>query len=479
MSLFDDLLSAFRQDITTHRYDTWASVLDYCRRSANPVGRLVLRIGGMDDPALDRSSDALCTALQLTNFWQDLDRDWQNGRLYVPLDDVAAEGARTSDLDDRRMTEPWQRVLKRVAGRTQLAFVAGRDVCDGVRRPAPLRTALYVARRHADPRAARSHRLRRIRTQATPQSRRSPALVLGAVLWDVRRGGRGPDARPGDTGGCSRNKTMSGRATSFYYSFLALPADKRNAIVAVWDFCRAVDDAVDEPGDRDPASALAQWRSELARLYDGREPQTPQGQHLAPFIAAFALPRSGFEDVIDGVAMDLQCNRYETFEALREYCLRVASAVGLVCVEIFGYRDLQTRDYAIDLGIALQLTNIIRDVAPDLQRDRVYIPVEDLQRFGCTEDDLRAGVVTDKVRRLLAFQVERARRFYRKAETALPRRDERRLVAARIMGAIYFELLRSIERTGYDVFRHRVRVGRPRQAVIAAFTWLKVMAAFK
>jgi len=177
--------------------------------------------------------------------------------------------------------------------------------------------------------------------------------------------------------------------------------------------------------------------------------------------------------------MDLQCNRYDTFEGLRQYCLRVASAVGLICVEIFGYRDLQTRDYAIELGIALQLTNIIRDVAPDLQRDRVYIPVEDLQRFACTEDDLRAGVVTDNVRRLLAFQVERARRFYRKAETALPRRDERRLVAARIMGAIYFELLRSIERAGYDVFGHRVRVGRPRQAVIAAFTWLKVMAAFK
>ena len=470
VSLFDDLLSAFRQDITTHRYDTWASLLDYCRRSANPVGRLVLRIGGMDDPALDRSSDALCTALQLTNFWQDLDRDWQNGRLYVPLDDVAAEGARTSDLDDRRMTEPWQRVLRRVAGRTQLAFVAGRDVCDGVR--GRLRYELRCTWLGGVRILERLDRidLRRIRTQATPQRRRSPDAL--GVRW-----ARWPRARPGDRR--SRNKTMSGRATSFYYSFLALPADKRNAIVAVWDFCRAVDDAVDEPGDRDPASALAQWRSELARLYDGREPQTPQGKHLAPFIAAFALPRSGFEDVIDGVAMDLQCNRYETFEALRQYCLRVASAVGLICVEIFGYRDLQTRDYAIDLGIALQLTNIIRDVAPDLQRDRVYIPVEDLQRFGCTEDDLRAGVVTDKVRRLLAFQVERARRFYRKAETALPRHDERRLVAARIMGAIYFELLRSIERTGYDVFRHRVRVGRPRQAVIAAFTWLKVMAAFK
>lgn len=272
---------------------------------------------------------------------------------------------------------------------------------------------------------------------------------------------------------------MSGRATSFYYSFLALPADKRSAIVAVWDLCRAVDDAVDEPGDRDPASALALWRDEVARLYEGGAPATPQGKQLAPYIGRFGLPRSGFDDLIDGVAMDLQRRRYETFEELRQYCLRVASAVGLICVEIFGYRDVQTRDYAIDLGIALQLTNIIRDVAPDLERGRLYIPLEDLRRFGCTEEDLKAGVVAQRVRSLLEFQVERARRFYRKADAALPRHDERRLVAARIMGAIYFDLLRSIQRNGYDVFRKRVRVARPRQAAIAALTWLKVMVPFK
>ena len=133
LTLFDDLLSAFRQDITAHRYETWSSLLDYCRRSANPVGRLVLRIAGYQDARLDQSSDALCTALQLTNFWQDLERDWQKGRLYVPLDDIEAEHARTQDLDERRMTEPWRRVLTRVSSRTRLSFDAGRDVCDGVR----------------------------------------------------------------------------------------------------------------------------------------------------------------------------------------------------------------------------------------------------------------------------------------------------------------------------------------------------------
>jgi phytoene synthase len=277
----------------------------------------------------------------------------------------------------------------------------------------------------------------------------------------------------------ARDQTMSGRATSFYYSFLALPPDKRAAITAVWDFCRAVDDAVDEPGESIPATALARWRDELERLYEGGQPETIQGQQLLPFISQFKLPRSAFEDLIDGVAMDLDRRRYDTFEALKQYCLRVASAVGLICVEIFGYRDLHARDYAVDLGIALQLTNIIRDVPADLERGRVYIPREDLQRFDCTEGDLRAGIMTDNVRRLLAHQASRARVFYRKAEAALPRHDERRLVAARIMGAIYLELLRTIERSGYDVFRRRARVSRPRQAMVAGLTWLKVMVPFK
>ena len=268
---------------------------------------------------------------------------------------------------------------------------------------------------------------------------------------------------------------MTARATSFYYSFLALPPDKREAILAVWDFCRAVDDAVDEPDGQDPARALARWSDEIARLYGAGAAATEQGRRLQPFIGRFNLPRSAFEDLIDGVAMDLEQRRYETFEALRQYCLRVASAVGLICIEIFGYRDVRTRDYAIDLGIALQLTNIIRDVSSDMQRGRVYIPLEDLRAFGCTEEDLRAGVMTDNLRRLLAHQAERARRFYGKADMAVPPHDERQLIAARSMGAIYRDLLRTIERTGFDVFSRRIRVSRRRQALIAALTWLKVM----
>ena len=273
---------------------------------------------------------------------------------------------------------------------------------------------------------------------------------------------------------------MSGRDTNFYYSFLVLPAEKRQAIVAVWDFCRAVDDAVDEApvgveGEASAAGQVARWRRELDACYAGSGMATAQGQRLVPFIQRFGLPRSAFEAVVDGVAMDLDRDRYETFADLREYCLRVASAVGRICIEIFGYRDPRTLQYADDLGIALQLTNIVRDVQTDLRRGRIYLPLEDLRRFDCSEDDLSNGRLTDPVRRLLAFECGRAREYYEKAERDLPRGDRRRMVAARIMGAIYHAILERIERRGYDVFSGKVRVPRPRRAWIAASLWAQIM----
>jgi 15-cis-phytoene synthase len=278
---------------------------------------------------------------------------------------------------------------------------------------------------------------------------------------------------------------MSGRDTNFYYSFLVLPSEKRKAIVAVWDFCRAVDDAVDEappsaaPGDpRSAPSQLARWRDELAACYGQGAPHSSQGVNLVPFIRRFSLPRDQFDAVIDGVAMDLERARYETFDDLRGYCVRVASAVGRLCIEIFGYADPGTRDYARDLGIALQLTNIVRDVGTDLARGRIYLPLEDLARHGCTEDDLRAGVVSDRVRSLLAYECRRAREFYEKAERELPRTDRRRMVAARIMAAIYHAILERIEQSGYSVFAGKIRVPRPRRAAIAAALWARAICGY-
>jgi phytoene synthase len=269
------------------------------------------------------------------------------------------------------------------------------------------------------------------------------------------------------------------RDTSFYYSFLVLPPHKRSAIIAVWDFCRAVDDAVDEAPASDARGAaeqLAMWRTELAACYDpAQSPSTAQGRTLKPVVHEFNLPRAPFDELIRGVEMDLERVRYETFDALAEYCGCVASMVGLICVEIFGYRDPRTRSYAVNLGMALQLTNIVRDVATDLGRDRIYLPIEDLERFGVTPQALREGKMTPALRDLIRYECERARDYYRRAASDLPAEDARSLVAAEIMGGIYFAILRRIERAGYDVFSRRIRVPRPHRAVIALRIWLRTL----
>ena len=263
------------------------------------------------------------------------------------------------------------------------------------------------------------------------------------------------------------------RKTSFYYSFLVLPAEQRLAIETVWDFCRAVDDAVDEPSPALPSrEAVAFWRAELARAFEGGAPETTEGRGLQPFIARFDLPRQAFEDVIDGVAMDLDTFRYQTLDDLLEYCRRVASAVGLICIKIFGCRDPRAKEYALNLGIALQLTNIIRDIPEDLARGRVYLPLDDLAAHGCTVDDLEAGVVNDRVRSLLAFECARAHDYYNRAVAARPDSDRAKLVASEIMRAVYFATLQRVEMTGYDVFHGRVKLRRPAQLAVALGQWL-------
>ncbi len=270
-----------------------------------------------------------------------------------------------------------------------------------------------------------------------------------------------------------------GRDTSFSYSFLVLPADERQAVVAVWDFCRAVDDSVDEEPDRARATGkAAAWREELACLFGGAPPSTSQGRNLQPFVARFNLSREPFDALVEGVEMDLVRTRYATYDELVEYCRRVASAVGLICIEIFGCRSAQAREYATELGLALQVTNIVRDVKGDLERGRLYLPQEDLARFGVDEADLAAGRVTRDVRRLLAFECDRARAHYARAARALPAGCGRKLVAAEIMGGIYFGILQRIERRGYDVFSEVIRVPKPARAAIALTVWMRSLLGF-
>lgn len=264
------------------------------------------------------------------------------------------------------------------------------------------------------------------------------------------------------------------RDTSFSYSFLVLPGDQRRAIGAVWDFCRAVDDAVDEAADRAIATRqITEWRLEVARVFGDELPATSQGAALKPFVSRCSLSREPFDDLVDGVEMDLERSRYQTFDELIEYCRRVASAVGVMCIEVFGCRDSRSRDYAFNLGLALQVTNIIRDIKADLAQGRVYLPQEDLARFHVSEAMLAAGNVTGPIRELLAHESQRARHFFTAARQAMPHNETRRLVAAEIMGGIYFELLQRIERRGYDVFSERVRVPKLVRARIALQIWAK------
>jgi phytoene synthase len=262
--------------------------------------------------------------------------------------------------------------------------------------------------------------------------------------------------------------------TNFYYAFRTLPLEKRRAIYALYAFCRMVDDCVDEEGGEGEAG-LVRWLAEMRRAYAGR-PETELGRELAETVARFPIPRACFEDVVAGCRMDLATRRYATFADLRVYCQRVASAVGLASIEIFGYEDPSTREYAAELGLALQLTNILRDVAADASRDRLYLPLEDLARFEVEEAELLAVARAADAPRpqgllpLLAFEADRARSHYAAAARALPERDRRSMLAAEIMGAIYREVLEAWTRRGHPVGSPRVKLGKPRKIWIALRT---------
>ena len=256
--------------------------------------------------------------------------------------------------------------------------------------------------------------------------------------------------------------------TSFYYAFRVLPARKRRAIYALYSFCRTVDDCVDEPGGEREAG-LRRWAEEVRRCYEGN-PSTELGRDLAEALFEFPIPRGCFEDIIAGCRMDLTTQRYPTFADLRVYCERVASAVGLAAIEIFEYTDPRTRKYAVELGVALQLTNILRDVTADAERGRIYLPQADLARFGLAEAELLAaadgGAVSPAVRELLAFQGVRARAHFALARDLLPAADRKAMAPAEIMAAVYAALLDEIVRRGYPL-GGRIQLSRPRKAWIA------------
>jgi phytoene synthase len=270
---------------------------------------------------------------------------------------------------------------------------------------------------------------------------------------------------------CQRKAAASG--SSFYYSFLFLPAERRRAITALYAFCREVDDAVDECDDaRVAAEALARWRAELGELYAGR-PRHPVTRALQAVLPRFDLPRERLLEIIDGMEMDLGEARYADFAALSLYCHRAAGVVGLLAAEIFGYADRRTQQYAHDLGMAFQLTNILRDVGEDARRGRIYLPRDESERFGVTAGDLLAARRSDGFCRLMGFQIERAERYYARAMDELPDVDRERQRPGLIMAAIYRALLAEIKRDPSIVLERRVSLAPWRKLWIAWRTWFK------
>ncbi|MBN8441775.1 MAG: presqualene diphosphate synthase HpnD [Thauera sp.] len=270
---------------------------------------------------------------------------------------------------------------------------------------------------------------------------------------------------------CQQKAAQSG--SSFYYSFMFLPPQRRQAITALYAFCREVDDVVDECHDISLAQTkLDWWRQEVTRVYSG-SPTHPVGQALKEVIAQFNLPQEQLLEIIDGMAMDLSQTRYLDFKALQLYCYRVASVVGLLAAEIFGYQDRQTLKYAHDLGLAFQLTNIIRDVGEDARRGRIYLPIEDLQRFNVPAKDILEARHSDAFRELMAFQAQRAERFYEQAFANLPAVDRKAQRPGLVMAAIYRTLLREIARDGFLVLDRRTSLTPLRKVWLAGMTWFK------
>ena len=270
---------------------------------------------------------------------------------------------------------------------------------------------------------------------------------------------------------CQNKAAASG--SSFYYSFMFLDPARRQAITALYAFCREVDDVVDECRDPVPAHAkLDWWRQEIDLVFDGT-PTHPVGLALQEICASFGLARERLHEIIDGMAMDLQNRRYADFPALQDYCYHVASVVGLLSATIFGVSDPRTLDYAHDLGIALQLTNIIRDVGEDARRGRIYLPTDELQRFGVPEADILAARTSDNFRNLMVFQAERANAYYEQALAKLPAADRKNQRPGLVMAAIYHALLHEIVRGGFLVLDRRTSLTPLRKVWLAGLTWLK------
>ena len=486
MEPFADLLVAFRQDQTVKRYATWDEMIGYCRYSANPVGRLVLYLCGYKDAERQRLSDATCTALQLANFWQDVSRDLKIGRIYIPLDALHAHGLEFADIEARKFSEKYASLMRDLVARTRALFAEGMPLAASV---APdLRVDIEMFSRGGIAVLDAIERAGYNTLEKRPSIGKSTqAMLLGrALIGRMRSAGPArpdqndradaknlsvhaerhgslrtatPEAVDASYDECKRVARES--ASNFYYAFYLLPEQKRRGLCALYAYMRLVDDAADEPGDvASKQRGLSRWRALTDAAYAGET----SGHAILPAFAdtcsRYSIPARYFHDLISGAEMDLTEPSYATFDRLREYCYRVAGTVGLTCIHVFGFRDQHAPDVAEKLGIAFQLTNILRDLRADYEMGRVYLPQEDLEKFGVNAAEL-AGPVSAKLIRLMEFEAERAWKFYEEGAEIVGLVEEDSRGALFALARTYSSLLAAIETRGYDVFSSRVRLKTP------------------
>jgi squalene synthase HpnC len=498
---FADLLKAFRQDQTTKRYQAWDSMIGYCLNSANPVGRLVLYLCGFRDEQRQKLSDATCTALQLANFWQDVSRDLEKGRIYIPLDVAALHGVSESEIVNRQFSDRYVSLMKDLIARTRELFDEGYPLSKMVEGRLSVDLEMFSRGGMAVLDAIEAQGYDTLNHRPSIGKGKQARLLGRAILGHVfsrhkssvpasvakQYGGLQPASKRDIEASYEACHSIARSAhSSFYPAFFLLPKEKRDSIVALYAFNRLVDDVADE-GDDVAAKqrGLAKWRAALDEFVTGLD-QCFDGNAVSPLpdsypkhaeatlpalvdtIRRYKMPTRYLHDLISGAEMDLTIKTYPTFDRLREYCYRVAGTVGLTCTHIFGFQDPRALDLAEKLGLAFQLTNIIRDVHEDFSLDRVYIPGEDLARYNVSPENFGRSEATLGVRELLRFEAERAWENYEEGSELLDLIDADSRGTLWLLVHTYSALLARIESLDFAVFGERVRLSKPEKMLFIA-----------
>jgi len=499
---FADLLKAFRQDQVVKRYATWPGVLDYCQYSANPVGRLVLYLCGYRDEERQKLSDSTCTALQLANFWQDVSRDLEKGRIYIPLDRARAYGISEEEIVGKRFDERYVALMQELIGRTRDLFDVGMPLAKMV--DGKLRVDLEMFSRgglavlvaieamgydtlNKRPEVSKGKQVRLLgRAIVTRVMSGAPTPITKAGRNSVEAGNKPAEIR--DVAASYEECHLIAREaqSNFYPAFFLLPKPKRDGIVALYAFMRLIDDVSDEGADLGAKQrGLARWRAALDQSITGQEQVIDGSAAMAsPFaklrgaqqilpalvdtIERYKMPSRYLHDLISGAEMDLTIRSYASFERLKEYCFRVAGTVGLTCTHIFGFHDFRALELAEKLGLAFQLTNIIRDVQEDYAAGRVYLPEEDLTHFAVAREDFGRNEGTLGVRELLRFEADRAWKLYEQGAKLLGMIEEDSRGTLWLLVHTYSALLARIEAVEFAVFGRRVALSKAEKLRVLA-----------